>query len=301
MELAWLEDLIALVDTGSFSRAAARRHITQPAFSRRVRAFEQWVGTPLFERTSRGAVLTAAGERLAAGAPHVIRDIVDLQREARDIGKRETATLHFAATHALSFTFFPGWLRAVEQRGTVAPVRLVSDSMQACEALLAAGEVQFVLCHRNPIAPSRLDGEDHLAVTVGQDALVPLVAPGAGGDPLWCLDTGGTLPLLAYSDESGLGRIVAAAGFAERAPSLAPVFFAQLAATLLGMAISGRGIAWLPASLAAQDVAGGRLVRAGGPEWDVSIAVELIRARAAQNAVAERFWTHAANADSGVA
>lgn len=283
---------MALVETGSFSRAAARRHITQPAFSRRVRAFEHWVGTALFERTSRGAVLTVAGERLAAGAPGVIRDIAELQRDVREIGKRDTGTLHFAATHALSFTFFPGWLRAVEQRGMVSPVRLVSDSMEACEALIAGGEVQFVLCHRNPVAPSRLDGRNYRAITVGQDALVPLVAPDADGRPMWHLTASGTLPLLAYSNDSGLGRIVAASKFCERAPTLDAVFSAQLAATLLGMALSGRGIAWLPASLAAQEVTGGRLVRAGGTEWDIAVAVELIRARADQTAAAERFWAN---------
>jgi DNA-binding transcriptional LysR family regulator len=292
MELAWLEDLMALVETGSFSRAAVRRHITQPAFSRRVRAFEHWVGTSLFERTSRGAVLTIAGERLAAGVPALIRDIAELQREVREIGRRETSTLHFAATHALSFSFFPGWLRSVEQRGMIAPVRLVSDSMEACEALIAGGEAQFVLCHRNPVAPSLLDGYDYRSLTVGQDALVPLVAPDISGDPIWELTGAGSLPLLAYSDDSGLGRIIAASKFHERAPALSPVFYAQLAATLLGMAVSGRGIAWLPASLASQEIASGRLVRAGGTEWDIAVAVELIRPRADQNAVAERFWVN---------
>ncbi|HWU74121.1 MAG TPA: LysR family transcriptional regulator, partial [Sphingomonas sp.] len=54
MELAWLEDFIALSETGNFSRAAELRHVTQPAFSRRIRALEDWVGTPLFERTPQG-------------------------------------------------------------------------------------------------------------------------------------------------------------------------------------------------------------------------------------------------------
>ncbi|RZA16369.1 MAG: LysR family transcriptional regulator, partial [Proteobacteria bacterium] len=40
MELVWLEDLSALAEYGSFVRAAEARHITQPAFSRRVRSLE---------------------------------------------------------------------------------------------------------------------------------------------------------------------------------------------------------------------------------------------------------------------
>ena len=49
MEFIWLEDFLALVDSGNFSRAAELRHVTQPAFSRRIRALEDWVGVDLFE------------------------------------------------------------------------------------------------------------------------------------------------------------------------------------------------------------------------------------------------------------
>jgi DNA-binding transcriptional LysR family regulator len=296
MELVWLEDFIALAETANFSRAAERRNITQPAFSRRVRALEQWVGTPLFERTPQGAALTPAGERFQSGASGLIRTITDLRRDAREVGNRETATLHFAATHALSFTFFPGWLRSVEQRADVGPVRLVSDSMQACEELMVQGQSQFVLCHRHPIAPSRLESGPFISAQVGEDALVPLVAPDADGQPRWRLEEAGEIPLLAYSAESGLGRIVAAHRFEERAPGLNPVFSAQLAATLLGMARGGRGVAWLPASLAADEVARGTLVPAGGEEWGAPVEIRLFRPAARQGFAAERFWSHLAGA-----
>lgn len=290
MELAWLEDFVALSETGSFSRACERRHITQPAFSRRVRALEDWVGVKLFERTTRGASLTPAGEEFLRGAPALVRAIADLRRDTHEVGSRETSTLHFAATHALSFTFFPAWLRAAEQGGAIGPVRLVSDSMQACEELMLRGQSHFTLCHRHPIAPSRLETSAFLSKCVGEDSLIPLVAPNAEGRPRWCLDTGGPgLPLLAYSDESGLGRIVAAHHF-DRRVTLRPVFSAQLAATLLGVARGGTGIAWLPASLAADDIARGTLVHAGSSDWTVTVEIRLFRPAEQHSASAERFW-----------
>ena len=292
MELAWLEDFVALSETGNFSRAAELRHVTQPAFSRRIRALEDWVGTALFERTAQGTHLTPAGEQFARGAPGLVRTITDLRRDAREVGGRETATLHFAATHSLSFTFFPGWLRGVEQATTVGPVRLVSDSMQACEELMLQGQSQFVLCHHHAIAPSRLETPAFASRDVGEDSLMPLVAPRGDGRPNWHLDNSTEdLPLLAYSAESGLGRIVAANHFDHRAPGLRAVFSAQLAATLLGMARGGSGIAWLPASLAADDVARGTLVPAGGEDWAVPLGIRLFRPAARQSVAAERFWS----------
>ena len=58
------------------------------------------------------------------------------------------------------------------------------------------------------------------------------------------------------------------------------------------MARGGSGIAWLPASLAADDVARGSLVPAGGEGWAIPVCIRLFRPTARQSAAAERFWSH---------
>jgi len=63
MDLDWLEDFAALAEHGNFSRAAEMRHVSQPAFSRRIKALEDWIGVPLFSRGAQGVTLTAAGEQ----------------------------------------------------------------------------------------------------------------------------------------------------------------------------------------------------------------------------------------------
>jgi len=68
LELVWLEDLSALAEYGSFVRAAEARHVTQPAFSRRVRSLENWMGVELFVRTPQGATLTEAGRQILPSA-----------------------------------------------------------------------------------------------------------------------------------------------------------------------------------------------------------------------------------------
>jgi len=291
MELTWLEDFVALAASGNFSRAAELRGITQPAFSRRVRTLEDWVGVALFVRSPHGVALSAAGEVFLSGADELIRSMRQLRQDAREAGGRETATLRFAATHALSFTFFPHWMRRIEAGVQTGPVRLISDNMQACEELMVHGQVQFLLCHHHVIAPGRCASEQFRSLPVGVDALAPYVVPDASGRPRWALDpAAGELPLLSYTAESGLARILQAHRFGDRLPGLNAVFSAHLAATLLGMACEGRGIAWLPATLAASDVEQGRIVRAGGPEWDIPVEIRVFRAAARQNPAAEAFW-----------
>src|SRR5947207_1407762 len=64
LEVRDLEVFLAVVRTGSFGRAAAALFVTQPAVSERIRHLERVVGADVFERTARGAVVTAAGEQL---------------------------------------------------------------------------------------------------------------------------------------------------------------------------------------------------------------------------------------------
>ncbi|RZI92009.1 MAG: LysR family transcriptional regulator, partial [Variovorax sp.] len=64
METKWLEDFVSLAETRSFSRSAQLRHVTQPAFSRRIQALEGWAGTDLVDRTSYPTRLTPAGQTL---------------------------------------------------------------------------------------------------------------------------------------------------------------------------------------------------------------------------------------------
>lgn len=52
METKWLEDFVSLAETRSFSRSAQLRHVTQPAFSRRIQALEAWAGADLVDRSS---------------------------------------------------------------------------------------------------------------------------------------------------------------------------------------------------------------------------------------------------------
>jgi DNA-binding transcriptional LysR family regulator len=64
MELTDLRVFLTVAETGSFTRAASALVLTQPSVSERVAGLERAVGSPLFERTSRGARLTARGDQL---------------------------------------------------------------------------------------------------------------------------------------------------------------------------------------------------------------------------------------------
>lgn len=293
MNLTWLEDFLALASSGNFSRAASDRHMTQPAFSRRVRALEEWLGVALFDRSTHPVTLTETGQWFQSVAQDILTRVARVPDEARAVADASSATLRFASTHALSFTFLPTWLRGLESGSPVGPIQLASDVMHQCETLMLQGRVQFLLCHWHGQVPGRLDSANYRSLRVGCDTLVPVSRPGGKGKPQHVLSVGGSkrAPILAYSSESGLGRIVRAlrSGAIEKASS-EPVFTAHLASVLKTMALDGRGVAWLPLSLIDQELAAGRLVAAGGAEWSIDLDIRLFRSDASVPSAAENFW-----------
>lgn len=283
MELIWLEDLIALAEHGSFSRAAERRHVTQPAFSRRIRALEAWMGVPLFDRTPQGAVATEAGQHVAAAAKDMTRRLHQIRDEAREIAGQAARTLKFAATHSLSFTFFPRWIRKMERGAPLEAIRLQSDSMAECERMLQDGDAHFLLCHHHPDVVPTLPSTHFDTQVIGEDSLLALRASD------WQVPQR-NIPYLGYTHASGLGRILDARLAAIQPPHLERTFSSHLAAVLMSMALESKGVAWLPASLADQEMNEGRLCRAFESAYDVPLQILLVRPRSALSPFAEGFW-----------
>nr|WP_315431727.1 LysR family transcriptional regulator [uncultured Albidiferax sp.] len=293
MNLSWLEDFQALAASGNFSRAAEQRHMTQPAFGRRIKALEEWLGVSLFDRSGHPVSLTETGQWFVSVAQDILQRVARVPEEARAVADASAASLRFAATHALSLTFLPTWLRSLESIAPIGPIQLVSDVALHCEALMQQGRAQFLLCHAHADVPGRLDPEGFNSVRVGTDTLLPVCAPDAAGKPRYLLShTRKTaVPLLAFSAESGLGRIVRALrGEALDKAHAEPVCTAHLATFLKSMALEGRGVAWLPLSLIEDELREGRLVHASQRSWWVEVEIHLFRRTSAEPAAAEAFW-----------
>ncbi|MBL8528000.1 MAG: LysR family transcriptional regulator [Burkholderiales bacterium] len=85
MELYQLRTFAAVAEFGHVTRAAEKVHISQPAVSAQIKALEEELGLPLFDRTPTGMVLTAPGKRLLALAERVLSAAQELMAEARSL------------------------------------------------------------------------------------------------------------------------------------------------------------------------------------------------------------------------
>jgi DNA-binding transcriptional LysR family regulator len=132
-------------------------------------------------------------------------------------------------------------------------------------------------------------------VELATDRLIPVSARDRDGRPLHSISEITDRPIahLAFEETSGMGRILSSA-LAARSHQLGltPVFTSHLAMALKALAIEGKGIAWIPESLAADEMGpSGRLAAAGSADWAVDVKIVLIRPRQRMSEIAENFWS----------
>lgn len=293
MELKWLEDFLTLVDTRNFSRSAELRFTTQPAFSRRIKALEEWLGETLFERSAQPVSLTAAGRQFRGVAEEVVRRLYQGREEIRFAAASAARAVKFAATHSLSLTFFPRWIAASDVLTDLGNIRLDTGHAGMCVQMLQHGDCHFMLCHTHPTVDIGLDPRHFAACRVGTDRLVPVCRPDPEGKPIDALDELATRPCryLAYAETSAIGRAIAhKLRHIDTRVQLETVFVSYLAAVLKSMVEEGRGLAWLPASHVAAELESGLFVRAGPERWDLDVEITLFRARDPLSGPAEAFW-----------
>lgn len=116
MELRHLRYFLAVADTLNFGRAASRLGIAQPPLSRQIKDLEAEIGTPLFHRTPRGAVLTDAGVVFAQKATQILVDSDEAVAEARDAGVGRGGRLVIGFVHSVAYSLLPRILPEFKRR-----------------------------------------------------------------------------------------------------------------------------------------------------------------------------------------
>lgn len=279
METKWLEDFVSLAETRSFSRSAQLRHVTQPAFSRRIQALEAWAGADLVDRSAYPTRLTPAGETLYGQALEMLQALQTTRAMLRGHAAAGQDVIEFAVPHTLAFTFFPAWVSSLRDRFGPLKSRLIALNVHDAAMRLVEGSCDVLIAYHHPSQPLQLDAERYEMVTLGQETLAPYCKPDDAGLPLYRLPgrAGHPLPFLGYAPGAYLGRLAeVAVKQAGTAIHLDRVYETDMAEGLKVMALEGHGIAFLPRSAAEKELRAQRLVSAAPPELPgLEIAMEV--------------------------
>ncbi|MGQ0731664.1 DNA-binding transcriptional LysR family regulator [Acidovorax sp. 99] len=293
MQLKWLEDFIVLAQERSFTRAAELRHVTHPAFGRRIRALEAWAGTPLVERGSGGPVtLTPAGQSFLDTAGQMVRNLTQSHEELQSLAGRQARTVTLATGRTLARTVVADWLvrlQPILQGGELCiRTRALADTV----GMLERNEADFSLVYHHPALAIRLDARQFTHLTVASDRLVPVSRATAQGQALHRFGPDATrVPYLAYAPQLALGRLVEDhLAHNPHAPRLQRVVECDSADAHYEYVQKGLGVAWLPWSMVFADCKAQRLALAGDARMEVRFDVRLYRPKRRLGPLAEALW-----------
>ena len=172
MDTQALTAFLAVAESGSFSTAAERLFLTQPAVSKRIAQLEQQLGTRLFDRVGRRIRLTEAGEALLPRARQVLLDLEDMGRAISNLTGTVSGTLRIGTSHHIGLHRLPPVLRRFSREYPDVKLDIhFIDSEEAWEAVLH-GDLEMGVVTLPPQPDPRLHSQ-----AVWQDPLVFMAAP----------------------------------------------------------------------------------------------------------------------------
>ncbi|MES2537557.1 MAG: LysR family transcriptional regulator [Pseudomonadota bacterium] len=292
MDIEWLEDFLSFSNLSSFTRAAQERHVTQSAFSRRIRSLEDWIGTQLIDRDTVPPKLTAAGYLFREVARETVRNLQDTRLT---LGQKKQAFsgIKLYVSHSLAQSFLSDWIAELWQR--MINFQFDIHSVDTYEGLLAlsSGRCDILMAYSSPLAPLPLDETLFPSIHLADDRLLPVSAPNADGSARYSLAerSDKPLPVLAFPMETFFGRLVnGIVRFSGENRKINTVMQSHNPMSLHTLALNGMGISWLPERLIRADLAAGKLVLAGNDSWCCQLQIKIYESQEKMNTLQPHVW-----------
>ncbi|MBT4522939.1 MAG: LysR family transcriptional regulator [Halieaceae bacterium] len=171
METQHLKAFVWVAEARSFSLAAEKLHITQPAVSKRVALLEEYLSTELFDRIGRSVGLTESGRALLPQARAILQNLLEAEQSVRDLSGEVSGRLRLATSHHIGLHRLPPALGHFSKAFPAVHIDIeFMDSEQAYE-LVAQGKVEVGIVTMAPVQPDNI-----IAAPIWQDALEFMVA-----------------------------------------------------------------------------------------------------------------------------
>ncbi|GLQ36320.1 transcriptional regulator [Amylibacter marinus] len=296
MEINWLKDFIALASTQNFSRAAENRYVSQPAFSRRIRALETYVGARLINRDTLPLSLTPAGALFLEHSKSMLASLEETLEQCRVIEVEDENILRIAASQSLYTTYHSTLIEPFVERGMLS-VELDSVSWPAGKFVskMQQNSCDLMLCYWHPSMGflSSISKGQFEYVTVAQDVLIPVSKTNQLGAPTFKLPNAdkSRVPLISYGSASVLRPVVDEI-LAVHSGTSSTLLVSQnaLSNSVMALIQEGFGMGWLPQKVCEGGLNDKSLAQAGGDDFTVPLEIRLYRSRQNQKPKLNILW-----------
>ena len=274
MDLKGLEDLLALLEEQSFTRAAKRRHVTQPAFSRRIRLIEDWLGVDIVDRRTKPVSILPAGRELEEGFRDLVTRLYALRSRIQAKSKNQDR-ISFVAQHTLAMSRFPLLIKAIKRQLPDTAYRVTPVNNHECESQFRK-EGQFLLCYEAPHFEFDFTYSSVKRIFLNKESLIPVISR----DALHQFNNielllASNIPMLMYQEGGFMADVIARSCLPQvmRDYKIDVICESAFSASLKEMVLADMGVAWLAEGIIEKEISAGTLISLdsyfGATELDV--------------------------------
>jgi DNA-binding transcriptional LysR family regulator len=276
IDTKWVKDFIVLSNTLNFSKAAQLRYVTQPAFSRRIKALENALDCQLFTREKSPITLTVKGQAFQETAIQIISTF-EQGVSALKIDNQLDIQLKFATTHTLSMGIYPIIAQHLASFPSALSTELKIADADDCTNMLINNECDFLLSFSSTSLNSQLER----SLLIGNVRLIPVCIPDKNGKPFFELSNKHkSIPYLAYQSNIHLGRVVNKLISQFKSEfNINKTHESSMADNLKMMALQGLGVAWIPEFSIQHELNTKALVICGDKKWQPELKVRLYHSK----------------------
>lgn len=159
MDIDSLRAFISVAEGGSFSKAADKLHLTQPAVSKRIAQLENQLDARLFDRIGRTVRLTQAGNALLTRANYILQQVEDTERAIRNLSGEIGGQLSLATSHHVGLWRLPRVLKSYVIRNPAVTLDLHFMDSEVAHERIVQGELEMAIITLAPDTHERLVAE----------------------------------------------------------------------------------------------------------------------------------------------
>lgn len=291
MNLRQLSQFVVLAETGNFHRAAEQLHMAQPPLSVSIRKLEAELGSPLFERTTTGVVLTPAGQAMLEDARRALQHARQCRQAVQDACDGTGGRLRLGIIGTATYELLPRLIPSMRARYPQIALELTdTTTSEILEGLVSrrfdAGLVRYPL----------LDASGFELLPLDQDEFVLAVAessPLAARDAI-ALHEAAQEPFIMYAPSKApnlSAQVMMRCQFSGFSPQVAQE--AMQVQTIMSLVASGLGVGLVAGVARHLRPRGVKCLRLTDNPPGFHISIALARLAEDTNRVVRRFFEHA--------
>jgi len=286
LEIRWIEDLLALERELSISKAAAIRHVTQSAFTRRIQNIEDILGFKVLNRYNKNIEFTDAGQILLGSSKSIQTQLNTTLRYLEKNMSNDELAIKFAISHSLTTQFFPKFIHALTETIDELKIEIIASNVEQGLGLLKDGSCDFLICYCDQKIIKKLG---HDLFTFKKVFSVEILPVTINDSRYKSHQLEQHFSLLSYSKQAYLKECVD--NLIINKLNYRTLYETDNAVDLKGLVLQGLGVAWLPRLLIENELKEGILRLFNTTQYNFFQDIYLIRNKINSSKKTDYIWS----------